>query len=358
MVDEPLPSARFKDNPEDFVVEEIPAYPPSGAGEHVLIVFRKRLMTTEDAIRTLARALGADPRAAGYAGQKDKYAVTTQGATFQVPIKVDAEPLLAKLEAPGLEVLSITRHNGKLKPGHLRGNRFEIVLRGLAPADAAGVADRIRSTAAGLPNAFGPQRFGRDGDNPARALAWLSGAERPPRDRREQRMLFSALQSLLFNDLLAARVADGTWDAVVPGDLAKKHDTGGLFIVPAEGPELDDAKARAASRTISATGPIFGASMRWPEAEARSKEEAVLSSRGLSADTFRPHGQLGEGTRRVLRVLPENVDVRDVPEGLQVTFVLPKGAYATTLLASACRLVEARYTPEGRAEPSEPGSET
>jgi tRNA pseudouridine13 synthase len=363
MVDESLPPARFKERPEDFVVEEIPAYPASGSGEHVLIEFKKRLMTTEEAVRAIARALGADPRAAGYAGQKDKYAVTTQRATFQVPIKVEVEPLLARLEAPGIEILSVTRHNGKLKPGHLRGNRFVIVLRELEPEVAERIAASLRQAASGFPNAFGPQRFGREGDNPSRALAWISGAERPPKDRREQRLLFSSLQSLLFNELLAIRVADGSWNAVLPGDLVKKHDTGGLFLAPLTGPELEDAQQRASANEVSATGPIFGASMRWPDGEARAREEAALSARGLTPDVFNRFSQLGEGTRRPLRVLPEGLGLEPVPGGLRATFVLPKGAYATTVLASACRLVEVRYTPEGprpqeATEPSAGPSDT
>ncbi len=338
----PLPRALFKQAPEDFVVEEIPAYQPSGAGEHLYVTFKKRLLTTDDAVRLLARALGSDPRQAGWAGQKDKVAVTTQAVTIAVPIKVDPEPLLAKLDDDRIQVLSVARHNGKLKPGHLHGNRFDIVLRGLGEADGAAVAESLGRAAEGVPNAFGPQRFGRDGDSPDRALAWLAGTARPPKDRRDQRMLFSALQSLLFNELLAARVADDTWATVLPGDLAKKHDTGGLFIVPAAGPELDDARERARAKTLSATGPMFGVSMRWPEGEALERERAVLAARGLTPESFRAARAQGEGTRRTLRIVPEDVTVERAADTLRVRFVLPKGAYATTVLARACALEEKR----------------
>src|SRR6185437_15047447 len=132
-------------------------------------------------------------------------------------------------------------------PGHLAGNRFTITLSDVQGGDPEALAARLLEIGqTGVPNAFGPQRFGRDGDNPARALAWLSGKERGPRAPRDQRFLFSALQSLLFNRVLDRRVEAGTWGIVLPGDVAKKHDTGGLFTVPLEGPELDDARARAA----------------------------------------------------------------------------------------------------------------
>jgi tRNA pseudouridine13 synthase len=350
-----LAPAAFKSSPEDFVVEEIPAYPPSGSGEHLYLTFRKRLCTTDEAVRVLARALGADPRGCGYAGQKDKVGVTTQAATFPVPMKVDPAPLLSAFEDSRITVLDWARHNGKLKPGHLHGNRFIVVLRDVPAEAAEGIADTIRAAKDGFPNAFGPQRFGRDGDNPERALGWLAGKDRGPRDRRDHRMLFSALQSLLFNELLARRVADGSWSSILPGDVAKKHDTGGLFTVPASGPELEDAERRAREGLVSATGPIFGASMRWPEAEALALERAVLEARGLEPRSFDAFRSLGEGTRRPLRVFAEDVEVEPIPGGLRARFVLPKGTYATTLLGRACKLVETRY--DRASEPTDAGPE-
>ena len=346
-----LVPVHFKARPEDFVVEEIPAYPPSGSGEHVHVTFRKRLCTTEEAVRLLARALGADPRGCGYAGQKDKVGVTTQSATFPVPMKVDPAPLLDTFTDDRVTVLSWARHNGKLKPGHLHGNRFTVLLRDVPHEAMAPITEVVLSSKGGFPNAFGPQRFGRDGDNPERALAWLSGKNRGPRDKREQRMLFSSLQALLFNELLERRVRDGSWQAVLPGDVAKKHDTGGLFTVPTSGADLEDAERRAREHLVSATGPLFGATMRWPEGDALAIELGVLEARGLEARSFDAFRALGEGTRRPLRVFADEVAVEPVEGGLCVRFVLPKGTYATTLLGRACRLVETRY--DRASEPTE-----
>jgi tRNA pseudouridine13 synthase len=260
-----LPSAVIRRSPEDFVVDEIPAYGASGKGEHLFITFEKRGLTTIDAVRALAQALDVDPRAAGHAGMKDRHAVTTQTASFGFPMARDAEAAVATIAVPGVRVIAAARHDNKLKPGHLVGNRFTITLRDVPAGAAEGVRAALLAIGrTGVPNAFGPQRFGRDGDNPERALAWLAGRERGPRDRRQQQLLFSALQSLLFNRVLDRRVAGGTWGAVLPGDLAKKLDTGGLFDVPLEGPELDEARARAEAGAIAATGPMFGAKMRWP----------------------------------------------------------------------------------------------
>jgi len=360
----PLPIATIRTSPEDFVVEEIPAYAPSGKGEHLYVTLRKTGRNTPDVARDLARSLGADPRGTGWAGMKDRHAITTQTLSIQVPIAEDAEAKLAQVSLPGVEILETSRHGNKLKPGHLVGNRFTITLRGLSPEDAARVGERLAETGrVGVPNSFGPQRFGRDGQNPTRALAWLRGEERGPRDRRDQRMLFSALQSMLFNEVLARRVAAGTWAAVLPGDLAKKHDSGGIFAVPAEGRELDDAKARSEAGAISPTGPMFGAKMRWPEGAPRDLEREVLATVLPDASRLEAFRALGEGTRRPLRLMVADMSVRpiDASGGLTVSFVLPKGGYATTVLATACQLADATLRggdaadgDEGDESPSEP----
>jgi tRNA pseudouridine13 synthase len=358
----PRPRALFRCSPEDFVVDEIPAYSPSGKGEHLFVTIRKTGWTTLDAVRRLSSALEVDPRGAGFAGMKDKHAVTTQTLSFPLPIARSPEEALGRaseLAAQGIEILGFSRHENKLKPGHLLGNRFRIALRGL---DAEGLAEvkarleAIRTT--GVPNAFGPQRFGRDGENPERALAFVRGETRGPRDRREQRLLFSSLQSLWFNRVLEAREAQGTWSAVLPGDLAKKHDTGGLFLVPAEGPDLADAEERAKAGGISPTGPMFGAKMRWPEGTPRDIERRVLDEVLGNPERLEGLRHLGEGTRRALRIMVNELTVETLGEtqsghSLAVRFVLPKGGYATTVLARACDLVETR----GAAREDSPGAD-
>lgn len=362
-----LPEAVIRRSPEDFVVEELPAYPASGKGEHLFITFRKRGLTTPDAVRALARELGVDPRFAGWAGMKDRHAVTTQTVSFSLPMARDAAAAAAKIAVPGLEVLAAQRHDNKLKPGHLLGNRFTLVLRGIDPARLAAARAILEEAGrVGVPNAFGPQRFGRDGDNPARALAWLAGKERGPRDKRDQRMLFSALQSLFFNEVLARRVAAGTWATVLAGDVAKKHDSGGLFDVPLAGPELDDARARAEAGTISATGPMYGAKMRWPAGEPLAAERAVLDASALDDALLEARKSLGEGTRRALRLEVHEMAVAEESAGaagtnlasqdpagasIVVRFVLPKGGYATTVLGRAFRLRDASLARPSDAAP-------
>ncbi|MEZ4313771.1 MAG: tRNA pseudouridine(13) synthase TruD [Polyangiaceae bacterium] len=359
-----LPTAQIRSTPEDFVVDEIPAYAPSGQGEHVYITFRKVGLTTPEATKRIARALSADVREAGHAGMKDRHAVTTQTVSIQVPIAVDAERALAGAAIEGVEILGVARHGNKLKPGHLLGNRFRIVLREVEPARADEILGTLRSlSSTGVPNEFGPQRFGRDGDNPARALAWIKGEARGPRDRREQRLLFSALQSAWFNEVLRRREADGTWTRVLPGDLAKKTDTGGMFLVPLEGPEAESAAARGEAGELAPTGPMFGKKMRWPEGAPGELERAVLTAAVGDPACLEAWGHLGEGTRRALSMpvrdlscalLPAASGGRDPARAaIEVCFTLPKGGYATTVLGRAARLHDATVARSDREQPHE-----
>lgn len=337
------PRALLRTRPEDFVVEEIPAYEPSGRGGHGFVTFRKTGLTTMQAVDQIARALDVDPRAAGYAGLKDRHAVTTQTASFPFPEDRDLDAAVAALALEGIEILGVARHGHKLKAGHLRGNRFRIALRDLSSPGLETVVDALQATAVrGVPNRFGPQRFGRDGANPERALRWLGNAEPPPRNRKVQRLLFSAVQALLYNRVLDRRVADGTWCDVIAGDLAKKHDSGGLFLVGPDPAEVAAASTRAAAGEISPTGPMFGAKMRATQGHVHEMEREILAEAGLDEGTLARAKRLGRGTRRSLRLLPTEVawtTERD-HRVLVVSFVLPKGGYATTLLSELCHVTD------------------
>ena len=227
-----LPRGRMKSTAEDFVVEEIPAYQPSGAGTHLFLRFEKKGLTTDAAVRAITKALGIEMRDVGIAGMKDKIAVTTQWVSVPAPPKSGGlEERAMALAIDDIRVLEAKRHGNKLKTGHLRGNRFDIVVRDVARSAIPEIlAAMERFGKEGVPNAFGTQRFGKEGDNAQRARSWLTGKERAPNDPRLRRFHFSALQSAVFNAVLDARVADDTWKKPVLGDLLKKEDTGGIFL--------------------------------------------------------------------------------------------------------------------------------
>ncbi|MGB5285220.1 MAG: tRNA pseudouridine(13) synthase TruD [Polyangiales bacterium] len=317
--------AEFRSTPEDFEVEEIPAYPPSGAGEHVFAFIEKRGLTTKDAVRALCEGLGADPKAAGWAGLKDRHAVTRQWISI---FGVSPEAL-QKVELEGIQVLDAAFHPQKLRTGHLRANRFRIRLRQIDASRIEELRHLLTEIEThGLPNYYGEQRFGREGDNADRARRWVLGETRAPRAGFQRKMQMSALQSEIFNRCVAERVQSSTLGKVYPGELVKKHESGGLFVAP----DVEDTQARADAWEISPTGPIFGVKMRWPEGEAREREEALLEESGLSLDTLAKWKRVAPGTRRFVRIPVPQLDLAVSDNTAELDFTLPAGSYATILV--------------------------
>jgi len=320
--------------PEDFVVEEIPAYPPSGEGGHTFVLVEKRGRTTEAVARELARAAAVRPRDVGYAGRKDRHAVTRQW--FSVP---DLDPAAARaLELENARVLEATPHGSKLRTGHLRGNRFTLTLHGVGADAAAAAAARLEALAcAGMPNRFGSQRFGREGDNAERGLRLLRGEGLPARERREARFLLSALQSAIFNEALARRPVP--LGEVELGDVAVVHPSGGLFVVE----DLAREAPRAAAFEISATGPMIGtrAGRRDPAPggapAAREAEAAAALGVDLAEPNTLPRGLRLPGARRALRVRPAEAESEHEGDRFRLRFTLPSGSYATVLLEEVAR---------------------
>ncbi|WP_394837663.1 tRNA pseudouridine(13) synthase TruD [Pendulispora rubella] len=331
--------ARIKVLPEDFIVEEIPLYEPSGTGEHLYIRFTKREMTTDAAVDVIARAVGVRSRDVGVAGMKDRMAITTQ--TISVPHAPERDTRAMALVHERINVLETKRHTNKLRTGHLRANKFSIRIREVGDVDAA-IAAFERIGREGVPNAFGAQRFGREGDNAERTRAWLTGKAPAPRDPRLKRLLFSALQSAVYNEVLERRVRNGTWNTCLEGDLAKRHDSGGLFLCT----DVQEDRARAERGEISATGPLPGAKMREPEGEPRELEQQVVREFLGDDIDLTKLVPLGEGTRRPLRLWVSDLRLerglsdngREEEDSIRVYFVLPKGAYATTVISAAIPL--------------------
>jgi tRNA pseudouridine13 synthase len=318
----------LKTVPEDFVVEELPAYPPSGEGTHTFLHIEKRALTTDQAVTALCTALGCTRDEAGTAGMKDRQAVTRQWISLP---NVDPTRAMAVV-VEGVRVLEAARHPHKLRTGHLRGNRFTLTVRGTTQGleRAAAILQHLENT--GIPNHFGAQRFGARGDNAAAGRDLLAGKASGRLGRGQRRLLVSAYQSSLFNRYLEARAADGLLHTVLAGDVLKKTDTGGLFTVE----DVAEAQARLDAHALVVTGPMFGHKMMSPTpgTPSRAREDALLAEEGLDAAAFATLGKLAEGTRRPLLVpLGEpRVELGDEPDAIRVSFVLPPGSYATVVL--------------------------
>jgi tRNA pseudouridine13 synthase len=326
-LEKPAATARLRATPEDFQVWELPLIEPQGTGSHLWLEVRKRGANTQWVASQLAAAAGVPERDIGFAGMKDRHAVTTQW--FSVGLQEASSAEWTAWEIPDVTLLQAHRHGRKLQRGALRGNRFRIVLQDLQDGGDALECRLAALAASGVPNYFGPQRFGRDGANVRRAVQWL---ERGGRIKRSQRGIYlSAVRSYLFNLLLAERVRIGNWNRLVDGDLAMLDGSRSTFAC-----SLPDAELvrRCAEFDIHPTGPLPGRSGRRggssPAGEAASLEQAALSPHREWVEALQRAGV--DADRRSLRVVPGHLDWQLEESRLTVAFDLPPGAYATSVL--------------------------
>lgn len=315
---------------EDFRVAEIPAYQASGSGEHLYVELEKQGLSTPQLVDIVADAAGVDARDIGYAGLKDKHAVTSQWLSLPGrAAAVDTWALPASVR-----VLTASRHGNKLRTGHLAGNRFVITLVNVEP----GALERARAICDlicrdGLPNYFGPQRFGRGGENLGRALGWLAAGARARVSRFLLKLYPSVVQSEIFNRYLTLRHAEGA-SRLLQGDVVRLRGSEAVFLVE----DADSESERFRLREISLTGPIWGPKMRAAsgrvlELEAQAAAEACADARVL--ETL---AKFAPGTRRDLLVFPERLELEQRgPERLELAFTLPSGSYATVLIRELTR---------------------
>ncbi len=346
----PVLSAAIRSVPEDFQVDEIPAFEATGEGEHLLLDIRKRGANTVAIARQLAQWAGVPEMGVSYAGQKDRHAVTTQRFSVHLPKRV--APDLALLESDELHVLASTWHNRKLQRGALAGNRFKLVLRGVQ-GDKAAIEQRLQVVAArGLPNWLGEQRFGRDGGNVPAALQMFAGR----RVRKDQRsMLLSAARSALFNRVLAARVEQGNWDTALEGEVWMLDGSRSVF-----GPEpmTDVLAERLARFDIHPSAPLWGVGeLRSSDAARALEEQALSDAQALALRAGLEQAGLKQ-ERRSLRLKPLLMQHQWLAEDvLEVSFALPSGCYATAVLHELGAVTDASRneiagSPAADAEPS------
>jgi tRNA pseudouridine13 synthase len=393
----------IKNRNEDFFVQELPLYEPSGEGEHVYCEVEKSGVTTFEAIDRMAKAFNVSGRDIGYAGLKDARAVTRQ--LFSIPGVTEDQVMTRVLS--GLRVLWAARHGNKLRLGHLAGNRFAIKVRGVTPTDVLKLEPVVAEIARrGMPNYFGEQRFGRRGDNDRLGAAYVRGDDAgvlklllgtpiaklddgqthqarslfdkgdyeaamramPRRhgmerrvlarfiktgnasaavrvvDERIRRLWVSALQSKMFNEVVARRI--GSLDRLMDGDLAWKHDRGAVFKVESAAVE----QPRCDAFEISPSGPLVGYRMTEAAGEPAIIEAAAFAAEGLKPDDFRRTGQLKvKGARRPLRVKPTDVNLEAGGDQfgpyITVAFSLPAGSFATVMMRELTRTEDQEAAP-------------
>ncbi len=332
----PLPSAAFKTQPEDFRVEEQLSFEPSGEGPHWLLRVEKRAANTRWVAAQIARLAKASAADVGYAGLKDRHAIAVQW--FSVPAAGTDAGHWSAVRTEEFRVLDVRANTRKLKRGALTGNRFRIRLHGVSWSREQLDLKLALLRSHGVPNYFGPQRFGRDGYNLDRVAAWVQSG-RAPRGRAERGFALSAARALLFNAVLARRVEAGDWSQLAPGDIASLDGSGSHFPIPLAGdaPRADEElRRRLEAFDIHPSGPLWGRGE--PETLGRARAHELAA-----AEQFADVAQLLAGAnldqeRRSLRCPVRDLEVEADAGTLTFSFTLGRGQFATAVLREICEL--------------------
>ena len=298
---EPKVKATYNNEPEDFQVTEIPSFIPAGHGDHYFLLIRKRNLNTQAVVQSLCRQLGLKPVDIGYAGRKDKWAVTQQWFSLHAPKHSLSD--IKQITDPGFQILSITRHHKKLRTGQLSGNEFHIQLTDII-GSLTDIKQRLTIlTETGWPNYFGLQRFGKGGQNLIRGERMLSGKLKV-KERNQRSMYVSACRAYLFNCVLAERVNSDNWQRQISGDVVNELG------IP--------------------MGPLMGDGDS-PATDHAADYEGLVQSRHQNLITGLQNARMAWGSRPFV-LLPQNMIITENTSGIKLQFSLPKGAFATTIL--------------------------
>ncbi|HDS3848018.1 tRNA pseudouridine(13) synthase TruD [Legionella pneumophila] len=320
----PNSTATFKSLPEDFQVNELFEGQFSGEGEHIVLKIEKRGLTTEEVVKSLARLINKPVKLISHAGLKDKQALTTQWLSVHAPGEIIDG--IETLEAPGWRILECTRHNKKLKPGFLSGNHFIITLRNVS--DKSDLIHRIEQIKfKGVPNYFGEQRFGRDGGNLIKAEEILVQG-RKVKDRFLKGMYFSAARSWLYNLILSRRVKESSWNLPLLGDVIQLVGSNSIFV---NDKSMDEQLLqRIGEKDVSPASPLPGRSKNLVKGTALQIINDVYEEWSAWLDGLEKNG-LEEAWRANI-LYAEQIEYRINQGTVELSFVLPAGAYATVVL--------------------------
>lgn len=319
-------SATIRAQNADFQVTEIPSFAPDGTGEHWYIQIEKNGENSDWVAKELAKYFDVSSKEIGYAGKKDRHAITRQWFSVCLPGVKTID--LSNFDTPNIKVLSIEKHSRKLRTGALKGNRFQIRLTNVT--DDKEFENRLKHLAQGVPNYFGEQRFGIAGGNLSRGVALLAGKFKE-RNRTKKGLYISAVRSWIFNYVLSKRIQESRWNSVMPGDVAMLEGSKSHFLID----NIQEIEQRLAEYDLHLTGPMWGrgnpitadVAAQWEQDQLLGYQEITksLENVGLSQE------------RRALRVLANNLQAECESAGTWlISFELPPGAFATSVLRELC----------------------
>jgi tRNA pseudouridine13 synthase len=323
----PSSSAIIKQNPDDFIVKELLSFEPQGSGTHAFLYIEKKSLNTVDVIKLLAEFVGIEAKHIGYAGLKDKHAITSQW--FSINLEGISEPDWELFSYPDVVIKIMTYHTKKLKIGSIASNQFGIVLRNISPCNHKDIEHRLdKIIQYGAPNYFGPQRFGINNQNISKAASWFAGKIKV-KQRSQKSILISAARSLLFNQLLSSRIEKYGWNQLISGEVMMLHGSRSIFVIEQQADE--ETCLRFETKDIHPTLSLWGQGRLISASELAELENTLLEDFASWCQALENKGLKKE--RRALRVIAENLQYNWLEDDqLQLQFSLPKGCYATSVL--------------------------
>jgi len=328
----PQAYAKFKVSASDFIVRETLSFEPEGEGTHAYLYIEKTNTNTEWLARQLARFVGVETKEIGYAGLKDRNAVTSQW--FSVNLEIIEEPDWDAFQLDGVKILKKTLHRRKLKRGAIRYNEFEIILRDVVNTTEEDLSNRIKQIQlSGVPNYFAQQRFGHDYNNLTRAVQWFHGSQKIKK-RADKSMVLSAARSMVFNQMLSQRIQATGWDKLIDGEIMMLSGTHSIFSAA----EIDDKiTQRFRLGDIHPTTALWGRGRLSSENQLQVLEQNVADSLSNWCEALEKQGLKQE--RRAARLFPENISIdfeavsaNNCLQKITLKFSLPTGTYATAVL--------------------------
>ncbi|WP_115855134.1 tRNA pseudouridine(13) synthase TruD [Kushneria indalinina] len=321
----PPHSGRFREFPEAFRVEEQMAFTPEGEGEHLWLHCEKRNLSTAQLIRHLSHSLEVAPRDIGVSGLKDHTALTRQWVSIALAGRPTPLGLAEQIEMEGVRLLSFGRHPRKLRRGVHRANRFALYVTGEAVTQGSLETRWNALVTHGVPNYFGPQRFGHQGSNLTRARALMARGWKKKQDR--DGFLLSSARSFLFNQVLSERIEQDNWASGLAGDVFNLEGSASQFA----GQALDEQlRARLTALDIHPTGPLWGRGESDVSGEACALEQAIAEHEPVLVEGIEKAG--AAPMRRALRLCLQAPALEREGEGIWLHFSLARGGFATAVL--------------------------
>ncbi len=320
----PTAKGKIKASPEHFKVIEDLGYEFTGSGEHLMISVRKTGENTSFVANELAKACGVKSKDVSWAGLKDRHAVTEQWLSVHLPSGGFPNLILFQEKYPSIEILAMTRHNKKLRPGDLAGNKFEVTLSEVT--DVEEVVRRLEVVAKqGVPNYFGNQRFGKDGNNLNEARRWGRDNVRT-RNQNQRSLYLSTARSWIFNQIVSSRIESGCFDHFVEGDIALLD--GEQVLVTAE--QVAEFNDKLANGEAQISAALAGDNALPTQSKALAIEQPHLNNEEDLMKLIR--GNRMRHDRRGISLKAQNLSWEVEGNSITLKFALDSGSFATSIV--------------------------